>query len=80
LNFATDAWTSPNHKAVVAVSVYFKQNGKPMCLILDVVEVTHVRSVNTFHNSQKTYLSLQAHLGFNLATAFAQILDEFGIS
>ncbi|KAG1871906.1 hypothetical protein C8R48DRAFT_574158, partial [Suillus tomentosus] len=39
LNFATDAWTSPNHKAFVAVSVHFVQDGQPFSLILDVVEV-----------------------------------------
>jgi hypothetical protein len=39
LNFATDAWTSPNNKAYVAVTVHFEQNGIPICLLLDVVEV-----------------------------------------
>jgi hypothetical protein len=43
LSFATDAWTSPNHKAFVAVSVHFEHKGKPMCIILDVVEVAQVR-------------------------------------
>ena len=33
------AWTSPNHKACVAVTVHFEQNGEPMCLLLDLVEV-----------------------------------------
>jgi len=42
LNFATDAWTSPNHKSFVAVSVHFEHRGKPMCIILDVVEVAKV--------------------------------------
>ena len=39
LSFATDAWTSPNHKVFVAVTVHFERDGTPMCLILDVVEV-----------------------------------------
>jgi hypothetical protein len=39
LNFATDAWTSPNHKAFIAVTVHFEHNGKPMCFLLDLVEV-----------------------------------------
>ena len=39
LSFGTDAWTSPNHKAYVAVMVHFEQNGEPMCLLLDLVEV-----------------------------------------
>jgi hypothetical protein len=42
LNFATDAWTSPNHKAFVAVSVHFERDGMPLCIILDVVEVAEV--------------------------------------
>jgi hypothetical protein len=42
LNFATDAWTSPNHKAFVALTVHLEQKGKPLCIILDVVEVAKV--------------------------------------
>jgi hypothetical protein len=62
LNFATDAWTSPNHKAYVAVTVHFEHDGKPISMVLDLVEVA------------------MSHSGVNLAAAFAQILDEFGIS
>jgi len=62
LNFTTDVWTSPNHKAFIAVTVHFKIDGVPMCMLLDLVEVT------------------TSHSGVNLATEFAQILDEFGIS
>src|ERR1700728_4165267 len=62
LNFATDAWTSPNHKAFVALTVHFEANGIPMCLLLDLVEVA------------------ESHSGVNLAAAFAQVLDDFGIS
>ncbi|KAJ3002262.1 hypothetical protein NUW54_g5941 [Trametes sanguinea] len=29
LNFATDAWTSPNHRAFVAISVHLEIKGKP---------------------------------------------------
>jgi hypothetical protein len=42
LNFATDAWTSPNHRAFVAVTVHLEQEGVPLCLVLDVVEVAEV--------------------------------------
>jgi hypothetical protein len=44
LSFATDAWTSPNHKAYVALTVHFEHKGKPMCMILDVVEVAKSHS------------------------------------
>jgi hypothetical protein len=62
LSFGIDAWTSPNNKAYVAVTVHFEENGEPMCLLLDIVQVA------------------KSHTGFNLALAFAQILEEFGIS
>ncbi|KAI0267519.1 hypothetical protein BGY98DRAFT_881633, partial [Russula aff. rugulosa BPL654] len=39
LSFATDAWTSPNHKAFVAVTVHFEKKGVPICMLLDIVEV-----------------------------------------
>ncbi len=55
-------WTSPNNKAYVVVTVHFEQNGEPMCLLLDIVQVA------------------KSHTGFNLASAFANILQEFGIS
>lgn len=62
LSFGTDAWTSPNHKAYVAVTVHFEHDGEPICLLLDVVEVA------------------RSHSGINLATAFAEILEDFGIA
>lgn len=62
LSFATDAWTSPNHKAYVAVTVHFESKGKPLSMLLDIVELAC------------------SHSGINLATAFAKILKDFGIS
>ena len=62
LSFATDAWTSPNHKAYIAVTVHFENSGVPMSMLLDLIEVA------------------RSHSGFNLATAFSKILEEFGIS
>ena len=61
LNFATDAWTSPNHKAYVAFTVHFKHEGAPTLMLLDLVEVA------------------KSHSGVNLAEAFANVLEEFGI-
>jgi hypothetical protein len=34
-----DAWTSPNHKAYVAVTVHFEQDGTPISMLLDLVQV-----------------------------------------
>ena len=62
LSFATDTWTSPNHKAYVAVTVHFEHEGDPISMLLDLVEVA------------------KSHSGVNLAAAFAQVLEEFGIS
>jgi hypothetical protein len=39
LSFATDAWTSPNHKVYVAITVHLEQNRKPLAMLLDIVEV-----------------------------------------
>ena len=62
LSFATDAWTSPNSKAYIAITVHLEQNGVPLCMLLDLFEVP------------------ESHSGANLASAFAQILCDFGIS
>ena len=39
LSFATDAWTSPNQKAYVAITTHFEQSGKPIAMLLDIPEV-----------------------------------------
>ena len=44
LNFATDAWTSPNHKAFIAFTVHLEQNGAPFSMLLDLVEVAKLHS------------------------------------
>ena len=80
MSFATDAWTSPNHKAFVAVLVHFEHKGKPMCIILDVVEVAEVRHSQIQYIEHVLTSEHQSHSSYNLAAVFAQILDEFGIS
>jgi hypothetical protein len=44
LNFATDAWTSPNNKAYVAFTVHFAHEGAPISMLLDLVEVAKSHS------------------------------------
>jgi hypothetical protein len=39
LSFATNAWTSPNHKAYVALTIHLEQDRKPLSMLLDLVEV-----------------------------------------
>ena len=44
LNFATDTWTSPNHRSYVAFTVHLEKDGVPLCLLLDFVEVPRSHS------------------------------------
>jgi hypothetical protein len=44
LNFATEAWTSLNHKAYVAFTVHFERDGDPISMLLDIVEVAKSHS------------------------------------
>ena len=39
LSFGTDAWTSPNNKAYVAVTVHLERDRVPLWMLLDIVEV-----------------------------------------
>jgi hypothetical protein len=39
LNFATDSWSSPNHKSYVAITVHLERKGHPLTMILDLIEV-----------------------------------------
>lgn len=39
LNFATDAWTAPNHRTFIALVVYFKYKGAVKILLLDLCEL-----------------------------------------
>ena len=59
LNFATDAWTSPNHKAYVAFTVHFEHEGTPIAMLLDLVEVavshSGVNLANTFAKVLKEF-------------------------
>ncbi|KAJ2974858.1 hypothetical protein NUW54_g11827 [Trametes sanguinea] len=45
LSFATDTWTSPNHRAFIAVTVHFVLNEEPVSMLLDLLEVTEVRRI-----------------------------------
>ena len=44
MNYATDAWTSLNHKAYVAFTVHFAHEGTPISMLLDLVEVARSHS------------------------------------
>jgi hypothetical protein len=59
LNFATDAWSSPNHNAYVAFTVHFEDHGKPMSMLLDIIKVaqSHMGVIlgNTFVKVLKVF-------------------------
>ena len=44
MSFATDAWTSPNNHAYVAITVHFELKGIPIAMLLDLVEVAKSHS------------------------------------
>jgi hypothetical protein len=44
LNFTTDVWMSPNHKAYVAITVHFQKNGVLVAILLDLIEVAESHS------------------------------------
>ena len=44
LSFVTDAWTAPNHKPFIAVTVHLEREGKLLVLPLDIVDVPRVRT------------------------------------
>ena len=52
VHFATDAWTSPNHRAFVAWTVHLEHKGHMVTFLLDIVEVpeshTGVALANAF--------------------------------
>ncbi|KAG2097504.1 uncharacterized protein F5147DRAFT_747453 [Suillus discolor] len=39
INFTTDGWTSPNHRALVAFLAHFEYKGELLSILLDVIEV-----------------------------------------
>jgi hypothetical protein len=42
LHFATDAWTSPNHRAFVAWTVHLEYEGEMLSFLLDIAELPEV--------------------------------------
>jgi hypothetical protein len=61
LNFTTDAWTSPNNKAYVAVTVHFEDKGVPMSMLLDIVEVACSHSgLNLAAASLKSWMTSES--------------------
>ncbi|KAG1722144.1 uncharacterized protein EDB91DRAFT_1064029, partial [Suillus paluster] len=43
IDFTTDGWMSPNHRALVAFLAHFEHKGEPLSIPLDVIEVVKVK-------------------------------------
>ena len=81
MNFTTDAWTSPNHRALIAFSVHLEHKGKSLTMPLDVVEVAKVCSLLTIECSDAQALTrTQSHTGLEMATVFAAMLEDFSLT
>jgi hypothetical protein len=44
LSFVMDAWTLPNHKTYIAVTVHFEEKGVLVSMLLDLVDVAKSHS------------------------------------
>ncbi len=42
MNFASNAWSSPNHKAYITFMVHLEDHGKPMLMLLNIIEVAQL--------------------------------------
>ncbi|KAJ7836764.1 hypothetical protein B0H14DRAFT_3460490 [Mycena olivaceomarginata] len=47
LSFATDACTSPNHRAFVTWTVYLPLDGNPLSFLLDIIEVPEITKISS---------------------------------
>jgi hypothetical protein len=70
LNFATDAWSSPNHKAYVAFTVHLEDQGKPMLMLLDIVEVVQL---HTGVILGKTFVEILKVFGIEKKVSFSSV-------
>ena len=79
IHFATDTWTSPNHRAFVAWTVHLEHQGHMLAFLLDVVEVPEVRAYSCVRFPELMLPLPQSYSGANLAAAFQAMLERFGL-
>ncbi|KAJ7343896.1 hypothetical protein DFH08DRAFT_701908, partial [Mycena albidolilacea] len=79
LSFATDAWTSPNHRTFVAWTVHLQHKGEPLVFLLDIFEVPEVCLYSPSLVSSVSYQLVQSHTGEVLAREFDDMLRRFGL-
>lgn len=80
LNFTTDGWSSPNHRALVAFSAHLEHKGVPLSLPLDIIEVPKVSTRLTELEKDIVLRHYQSHTGEELAAAFEQVLKDYGVT
>ena len=61
ISFVTNAWTSPNHYAYVALTTHFENQGQPITIVLDIVEVAKVSELLSWHSWDWPELRWVAH-------------------
>ena len=71
MSFTTDAWTSPNQCAYVAITVHLEHKGEPVTMLLDIVEVAHSHSrdnlVAAFAKTMEDYeISEKVRISLNI--------------
>jgi len=44
ISIAIDAWSSPNHKAFLAITVHLLRDGNPLHMVLDIIELAKVHT------------------------------------
>jgi hypothetical protein len=77
LHFATDAWTSLNHRAFVAWMVHLQHKGKMLSFLLDFVEVPEVSYLTACFTI--LLMVFESHTGVVLANVFQEMLERFGL-
>ena len=75
LSFATNAWTSPNQRVYVAVTVHFEHKHEPISMLLDIVEVarshTGANLAAAFAKIMEDYqISEKVDINFNVYVYF----------
>ena len=70
LSFTTNAWTSLNHKAFIALTVHFEDNGTQVSLLLDIVELT---KSHTGLNLAKAFAKVMKDYGIDHKVSIYQL-------
>ncbi|RPD60946.1 hypothetical protein L226DRAFT_570690 [Lentinus tigrinus ALCF2SS1-7] len=83
ISFATNGWTSPNDHTFIVITAHLEHKGQLLCFLLNIIEVMQVHTTAGDCVDLLTMVSrgsrTDLHSSVNLAAAFTQVLQEFGI-